>query len=176
MRTRITAVFFAVLFVVGTAFAGDNANKGEKKAYNSVMYWLQELDPGIATTSGKMEHVRDARYFWFEESSDARVSGYAVSIFNGNLNTNGTGPIWGEYFSTDEYGVPTTDGWRCLWQGKMYDYSAGKFNWLAKSVCHGTGMYDGMRLENTQAFDTNYLDLSLYPFKGYAVGEISGDE
>ena len=172
MRTKIFVVLFAVLFVAGTIFAGGNANKAEKKAYNSVLSWLQELDPGVITISGKMEHIRGARYFWLAENSDSRISGNSVSIFNGNLDASGTGPIWGEYFSTDANGDPTTDGWKCSWHGQMYDYSAGKFNWLVKSVCHGTGIYDGMRLEDTQAFDT-YLDPSLYPFKGYTVGEIS---
>jgi hypothetical protein len=172
MRTKIVVVLFAVMFLAGNVFAGGNANKVEKKAYNVVLSWLGELDPGISTSSGKMVHIRGARYFWLAEASDIRLTGYAGSVFNGNLDASGTGPIWGENYSTDENGSPTTDGWKCLWHGKMYDYSAGKFNWLVMSVCHGTGIYDGLRYEDTQAFDT-YLYPSLYPFKGYSVGEIS---
>ena len=172
MKTKLTVMLLVVLFVVGTVFAGGKANKVEKKAYNSVVSWLGEIDSGTITYSGKMEHIRDAQYFWLVESSDSRISGNSVSIFNGKLDASGTGPIWGEFFSTDSNGIPTTDGFKCLWHGKLHDYSAGKFNWLVKSVCHGTGIYDGLRLEETQAFDT-YLDPSLYPFKGYSAGEIS---
>jgi len=172
MRTRIIVVLFAVLFVAENVFAGENAKKPEKKAYNAVVSWLGELDAGISTPSGKMVHIRGARYLWFAEASDSRVTGYFGSVYNGNIDASGTGPIWGEFFSADENGNAITDGWKCVWQGKMYDYSAGKFNWLVKSVCHGTGIYDGLGLEETQAFDI-YLDPSLYPFKGYAAGEIS---
>jgi hypothetical protein len=52
----------------------------------------------------------------------------------------------------------------------MYNYGL-ELSWLVKLTGFGTGKNEGLKIEFYEAYDTP-LDLRLYPWKGYGVGEI----
>jgi len=52
----------------------------------------------------------------------------------------------------------------------MYDYFTGGLNWIIKIVAHGTGAYEGFKLEASEAWDSLQ---SSWPWVGYGAGEIT---
>jgi hypothetical protein len=165
MRTKIIVVLFAVLFLAGTVFAGGNANKAEKKAYNYSDTFVAPIAEGTTTLSGKMIHLRDVQNSWILAASDARISGTVTSVLNANLDFTGTGQIWGTFQISNDDG-----GWEGTFTGQMYDYFTGGLNWIIKIVAHGTGAYEGCKLEASEAWDSLQ---SSWPWVGYGAGEIT---
>jgi hypothetical protein len=167
MRTKIMIVLFAVLFVTGTIFAGEKANKAEKSAYNYVSTWYGPIDPGTITVSGKTVHYRGMINRFYYSASDERLSGWVTTVLNGNYDLTGSGEIWGTFQIGD-----ANAGWDGFWHGQQYNYSFGKLNWIVKFVGRGTGAYEGLKTEYNEAFDT-LVDPSFSPWSGYGVGEIT---
>ena len=159
MRTKLFVVLFAVLFVAGIVFAGGNANKAEKRAFNYVATFVEPLDAGSVTYSGKMVHLRGVMNSWFHDGSDERISGAFINVLNANVDFTGTGVIWGTWQSSDE----GDGGWEGTFNGKMYNYFLGESNWIIRYDGHGTGAYEGLKIEGIEAWDT----------LGYGVGEIT---
>ena len=163
---RIAKVLILV-FAVTAMLAAVPCQAGEKKAYNAVATFIGQLDPGTTTYTGNMVHIRDARNFFGMDASDDRLDGTLTTVFNANLDATGSGQIWGTALLTNGEGE-----WEGKWQGQMHNYNDGKLNWIVKVVSRGTGEYEGLRIEATEAFDANVF-VDPYPWQGYGVGEIS---
>jgi hypothetical protein len=159
MRTKIFVALCAVLFVAGTVFAGGDDNKAEKRAFNYVATFVEPIDAGAVTYSGKMAHLRGVMNRWFHDASDERIKGTLITVMNANVDFTGTGVTWGTWQSSDD----GDGGWEGTFTGKMYDLFLGESNWIIKYAGHGTGAYEGLKIEGIEAWDT----------LGYGVGEIT---
>jgi hypothetical protein len=165
---RITKVFILV-FAIVALLAALPCQAAEKKAYNAVATFVGQLDPGITTYSGKMAHIRGAKNLFYSDASDDRLDGYGTSVFNANFDSTDSGQIWGSYQVVNAAGDVV---WEGSWQGQMYNYALGQLNWITKSVMRGKGEYEGLMIECTMSFDTDFVH---YPFIGYEVGEITNN-
>ena len=166
MRIKIIVALFTILFAVGTVFAGGNANKAEKRAFNYVSTFLGALDEGTVTSSGKMVHMRGVINSWNHAGSDERISGPLTNVLNANVDFTGTGLIWGTWRSGDAIA-----GWEGTYTGQMYNYFVGELNWIMKFVGHGTGANQGLKIEGSEAWDWD--SSQFLPLEGYGVGEIT---
>jgi hypothetical protein len=167
MRTKTIVALCTILLVVGTAFAGGDANKAEKKAYNYSDTFVGPIAEGTTAISGKMIHLRGVQNSWIIAASDERISGTTTSVMNANLDSTGTGLIWGTFQISNDDGA-----WEGTYTGQMYNYFAGGLNWIIRIVAHGTGAYEGLKIEASEAWDS-LQDYSLWPWSGYGAGEIT---
>jgi hypothetical protein len=158
MRTKTIVALFTILFLVGTVYADGKANKAEKRAYNYVATFLGALDEGTVTSSGKMVHVRGVINTWFHDASDPRGSGTCWNVLNANVDVTGTGVVWGTWQCGD-----AAAGSEGTFNGQMNNNFLGESNWIIKFVGHGTGEYEGLKFEGSEAWAP----------LGYGVGEIT---
>ena len=166
MRTKTIVAVFIILFVAGTVFAGGDVKKAEKRAFNYVAYFLGSPDPGTITFSGKVVHVRGAQNTWFHDASDERIRGTVTNVLNSNLDSTGSGVVWGTWQSGD-----ANAGWEGTWNGQQYNSSVGEMNWIIKFAGHGTGTFEGLMIDGMEAWDL--IPPTDRPLVGYGVGEIT---
>jgi hypothetical protein len=97
------------------------------------------IDPGEWTflPSGNI-HVRGMAVFTSNVSSDPRMTGNCVVVFNGNYDADGNGPMQGTtHFVSDEGGV-----WDGSWEGQAIGFGPVSFHGKAT----GSGIYSGLTM------------------------------
>jgi hypothetical protein len=166
MRLLKMSIMLAAVMALAVISPGMATEKAIGKAYNYTDQQIELMDPGSATVHGKIVKIRDVITRWILDSSDPRLDGITVvSDYNGNFDQTGSGPVWGTLRYGDE-----AAGFEARFTGEVHDYFLGKLNWIIKIVGYGTGIYEGQRLEATEAVDM-LMDGS--STAGYGVGEIT---
>ena len=98
--------------------------------------------------------VRDMEGIYFYTASDPSQGGYLRVVLNWNFDASFSGPMWGSFYPCDESGNRIADGFEGMWNGQLF--SLFPYNWINKTVGHGTGIYKGKKLESTTAYGNSF--------------------
>jgi hypothetical protein len=98
------------------------------------------LDPGVITPVGPNYHGRGRVWEIRHETNDARVTGTAIVVSNGNFTADFTGPAWGT-FRLEPDGYNGT--WEAVW------HSPPGTPELIMATGRGTGDLEGLKAKWT---------------------------
>jgi hypothetical protein len=99
----------------------------------------KNIDPGRWTFLPSGHVVLRGRVSdYTDTATDPRLTGTARATMNGNLDSNLTGPVWGEAHETIGNGV-----WDGMWHGH-FNLQTGSGDYDA--VLHGSGAFDDLQV------------------------------